>query len=241
MINSSLAQRLPPFLRGHLLCFENPLRATYAAAAGTRLLLIFLLVEIAVGPRMANLGAADTSPWFRVVILFSCVLLAVRVLAKVRFADIGLRPWSQWGPTERSFAPQVIVLAIAVFGYVFGKRLDTVFGDAELRTAALLAIPLQLAWGFYQELIYRGILQTELTRRIGTRRGILLSNLLFTFGPLHFYHFATSSSPVGMFAAIFGIGLFFALLCQRSGNLWIVGILHGIGDWYIDGLGKIVG
>jgi membrane protease YdiL (CAAX protease family) len=46
-----------------------------------------------------------------------------------------------------------------------------------------------LLWGFYQEVMYRGILQTELVRRWGPLWGILVSNSLFTFGPLHFYRF----------------------------------------------------
>ena len=36
-----------------------------------------------------------------------------------------------------------------------------------------------------------------------------------------------------MIAAIFAIGLFFGILFHRSGNLWIVAILHGIGNAYI--------
>ena len=45
-----------------------------------------------------------------------------------------------------------------------------------------------------------------------------------------FLHLATP-----LFAAIFATGLFFAVLFQRSGNLWMVGIIHGIGNSYIDG------
>jgi membrane protease YdiL (CAAX protease family) len=36
-----------------------------------------------------------------------------------------------------------------------------------------------------------------------------------------------------MFASIFAIGLFFGVLFNRSGNLWIVAVLHGIGNAYI--------
>ena len=35
-----------------------------------------------------------------------------------------------------------------------------------------------------------------------------------------------------MFASIFAIGLF-GLLFKRSGNLWIVAVIHGIGDAYV--------
>jgi membrane protease YdiL (CAAX protease family) len=36
-----------------------------------------------------------------------------------------------------------------------------------------------------------------------------------------------------MFAAIFAMGLFFAVLFHRSGNLWIVATFHGIGTAFI--------
>jgi membrane protease YdiL (CAAX protease family) len=38
---------------------------------------------------------------------------------------------------------------------------------------------------------------------------------------------------------IFSVGLFFALIFWRSGNLWIIGIMHGLGDWFIDGLAQV--
>jgi uncharacterized protein len=71
-------------------------------------------------------------------------------------------------------------------------------------------------------------------RRWGPTVGILVANLLYTFGPLHWNYFsARASAAVPMFAAIFAIGLFFGLLYRRSGNLWIIGIFHAIGNAYI--------
>ena len=92
-----------------------------------------------------------------------------------------------------------------------------------------------------QELVYRGILQTELVRRWGSILGILVSNFLFTFGPLHFYHFShgVSGRALPVFTGVFLMGLFFGVLFRRSGNLAIVGILHGLGNCYIDGLGTL--
>jgi membrane protease YdiL (CAAX protease family) len=99
-----------------------------------------------------------------------------------------------------------------------------------------------LLWGFYQELIYRGILQTELVRRWGAVPGVLVANLLYTFGPLHFYHFFKGSAAASaiMFASIFAIGLFFGVLFHRSRNLAMVGLFHGLGDWYITGVRSLL-
>jgi len=98
--------------------------------------------------------------------------------------------------------------------------------------AAVMAV--NFLWGFYQELAYRGMLQTELTRRFGATAGVLLANAVYTFGPLHFYHFG-GASPVAMFAAIFAIGLYFGVLRHRSGNLWMPAVFHGIGTAWILG------
>ncbi len=102
----------------------------------------------------------------------------------------------------------------------------------------------QMIWGFYQEYLYRGLLQTELVRRWGAVAGILVSNLLFTFGPLHAYHLwigVNAPSHLFIFVAIFAIGLYFGVLFQSSKNLWIIGILHGLGDFFIDGLPVLTG
>ena len=98
-----------------------------------------------------------------------------------------------------------------------------------------------LFYGFYQEVVYRGMLQSELVRRCGAFVGILAANILYTFGPLHSYYFSSRASlALPMFASIFAIGLFFGILFRRSGNLWIVAVIHGIGNAYIVGsLGSV--
>jgi CAAX protease family protein len=93
-----------------------------------------------------------------------------------------------------------------------------------------------LFFGFYQEVVYRGILQSDSFAAGGALAGILSANLFYTFGPLHWYYFAAHASlAVPMFAGIFAIGLFFGVLFWRSGNLWIVAVIHGIGNAYIVG------
>ena len=80
-----------------------------------------------------------------------------------------------------------------------------------------------------QEFLYRGWLQTELSRRFGALAGLLAANVVFTFGPLHWAHVAGATGPQwGMLAAVFGIGLFFGILYRRSGNVWIPAVLHGL-------------
>ncbi|MBI1872780.1 MAG: CPBP family intramembrane metalloprotease [Acidobacteria bacterium] len=162
-------------------------------------------------------------------------LLLVRFVAGLRLSQIGFQPWREWSATEKSYCVQAFLIANVVFSLVFAARLRVILAEPSVLERVWTVFLPYFLWGFYQEVVYRGILQTELVRRWGSPGGILVSNALYTFGPLHFYHFSQTSPALPMFAAIFAIGLFFAVLFRRSGNLWMVAIFHGTGDVYIEG------
>ena len=234
---------LGPHLRGHILLFGRRPRPGPEAATAARLILVFLLLEVILGPRLHILGwlhLPAPPQWIRVPVLLAVALALVRFMAGLAPASIGLNPWRTWSATERSYFIQAVLIGNAVFILVRGPALGAVASDSSLWGLACVTALTQLAWGVYQELVYRGILQTALVSRLGPAAGILIANTLFAFGPLHFYHFA-SRNALPMFAGIFAIGLFFSLLYWRSGNLWMVGILHGIGDAYMDGLRRVAG
>jgi len=231
-------------LKGHVLLFAPKYSLAYESSAGLRLLLIFLLLEAVIGPRLSLfrlLGLPLPPPWLRVPVLLGLGLVLIRFFARLRLAQIGLSAWRYWSVTEKSYFFQVFLIANAVFVILYADQLRMILADTSLRGQAALVVFTNLLWGFHQELVYRGILQTELVRRWGSLLGILVSNLLFTFGPLHFYHFSGSvpGRALPMFAGIFLIGLFFGVLFRRSGNLAIVGVLHGVGNCYMDGLGNL--
>jgi uncharacterized protein len=231
--------------QGHVFFFETkrPLPA-YDSAVGLRLLLIFILLEGVIGPRLPLFrvfGLPLPPAWLRVPILLTLAMILIRAFAGLRLAQIGLYPWRDWSVTEKSYFVQVLLIANVVFVILFSERLRTIFTDLGFwwRPASVVIFT-NFLWGFHQELIYRGILQTELVRRWGSLMGILVSNSLFTFGPLHFYHFSGVPGRVlPMFTGIFLIGLFFGVLFRRSGNLAIVGVLHGVGNCYLDGLSTL--
>jgi membrane protease YdiL (CAAX protease family) len=227
--------------RGHAFLFGDRRLQAYEASSGRRLLLIFVVLEGVLGPRLSLLRwlhVAAPPDWVRVPALLILALALIRYAAGVRLSQIGLVPWSTWSAVEKSYFIQVIVIANAVFAAIRHDRIRAMIADFSLAHPIWAVIVPYLLWGFYQELMYRGILQTELTRRWGATRGIVASNLTFTFGPLHFYHFSQSAAPVSTFIAIFITGLFFGILFERSRNLWMVGVFHGVGDAYIDGLSR---
>jgi membrane protease YdiL (CAAX protease family) len=167
--------------------------------------------------------------------LLGLALLLVRFVAGLKLSEIGLYPWREWSATEKSYFVQVFLIANLVFSVLFADRLRVILAEPHLlRRVGTVFLP-YLLWGFYQEVVYRGILQTELVRRWGPLRGILVSNSLYTFGPLHFYHFSHTHPALPMFVGIFAIGLFFGVLFAMSGNLWMVAIFHGVGNSYIEG------
>ena len=240
--------RISPFWRGHLFLFDHPKAPTFSSQQGTRLVLVFLFSEVIVRPLFAAgarwLMIADRSWWSLLQISLLTVLVCWLVInfARVRLSQLGLYSWLRWSRTEKFYLLQIVLLSIVVFSFFTSASLKVLWARPNLWAIGLFIFVQQMIWGFYQELLYRGVLQTELVRRRGTATGILVSNLVFTFGPLHAYHFLAAQknpSHLWIFAAIFSIGLLFAILLRRSGNLWIIGVMHGLGDWFIDGLARV--
>ena len=222
-------------LRGHVLLFDQRPALACDASTGMRLLGIAIAMETL---RLATVkGLHPAVPLVILVPLFLvCALLLVRFVAGLRFRQIGLYPWREWTPVEKSYFIQLLVLANIVFPFVFASRLRLIWAQPAALSIIWNGFVPYLFFGFYQEVVYRGMVQSELVRRWGAFIGILIANVLYTFGPLHWNYFsARSSFALPMFAAIFAIGLFFGVLFRRSGNLWIVAVIHGIGNAYIVG------
>lgn len=218
-----------PHLRGHFLQFDARPVPAVAASAGVRLLLTAALLEAA---RLAIVAVYPAIPlWLLLPLLMGAALLAVTTIGGVALSQIGLVPWREWSATERSYTLQIIVFANIIFPMILGSPLAARAGQSGTIRLWTVFLP-YLFFGFYQEVVYRGMVQRVLVRRWGAVAGIVVANILYTFGPLHWNYFM-SSTATPMFAAIFAIGLLFGVLYQRSGNLWIVGLFHAIGNAYI--------
>src|SRR6185436_12277534 len=179
-------------IAAHLLRFERPERGSYDAATGTRSLFAFVLVGWVLHPALLWLAerfGQNHLEWVRpaiVVTLLVAVVVAMATLVRADRRTIGLHRWRAWTPRERIYLLTVVPLAVFAFSIVFRDhfaRLITIHGWIGLFA---VSVPVALLWGVVQELIYRGLLQTELVRRLGSVPGVLLANLAFTFGPLHF-------------------------------------------------------
>ena len=246
--SDATASRLSPVWRGHLLLFDRPPVPAYSSRQGLELLLGFLFLEGVLRPLLdasARWWSVAGRDWWALLQLSSLTAMAcwlVVGLIGVPLSQLGLYRWFRWSRTEKLYLIQVVPIAVIVFSFFESSELKALWTRPHLASIGLFVFIPKMIWGFYQEFLYRGVLQTELARRWGFFWGILASNLVFTFGPLHAYHFLIATrhpSHLWIFAGIFAIGLFFALIFQRSGNLWIVAIMHGLGDWFIDGLAQV--
>lgn len=199
--------------------------------AGVRLLLAAASVEVV---RLVVSWLFPGIPlWLWLPALLGLALLAVTI-AGVKPSQLGLPSWRDWTATEKSYFLQVVVIANVVFPVVLAQALGARIAQRGTAWGLGNVFVPYLFFGFYQELVYRGMVQLDLVRRWGAPTGILAANALYTFGPLHWHYFASRASlAVPMFASIFAIGLFFGVLYRRSGNLWIVAVMHAIGNAYI--------
>lgn len=229
----ALQQRWSPHLRGHLLLFDRRPAPANTPHAGIRLLLAAAFVEAV---RLAVLTWLHPGIPLGLLLpaLLTLGLLLVPGIAGVKLSQLGFRLWRDWTATEKSYFLQVLLIANVVFPIVLAAPLGNRVAQAGMAWSLWNAFVPYLFFGFYQEVVYRGMVQLELVRRWGAPIGILVSNALYTFGPLHWHYFSSRGSlAVPMFASIFVIGLFFGVLYRRSGNLWIAAVFHAIGNAYI--------
>jgi membrane protease YdiL (CAAX protease family) len=221
-------------ISAHAMRFEKPLAPDHGDDAGMRMGTAFLVVGIAMplAMRVAFDMAGLRGPGARlgfVVAWLAAFVLVHRAFVRVPMAAVGLRRFPDWTRRERLYLFQVIPLAVVAFVVLFRAHLQALLDRHGLAGFLTYSVLGGLAWGIAQELVYRGWLQTELTRRLGINAGLLAANLAFTFGPLHFDHFG---GPDGVrwtgLAAVFAIGLFFGIVYSRSGNVWIPALMHGL-------------
>ncbi|SFE04131.1 hypothetical protein SAMN02910327_00192 [Peptostreptococcaceae bacterium pGA-8] len=107
----------------------------------------------------------------------------------------------------------------------------------------LFFIPLvgALLVGLNEELIYRGVIFTNVTEEKGLKKGIFISAFLFSLlhtvnilGGLSFSQVATQ------LVTTFIAGIFLALSYRNTKNIWLLVVYHGLWDYIsLSGIGKI--
>ena len=152
--------------RGHFLLFDQRSAFHWNAETGARLL--FIVVAIEAIRIVAIEWLHPVLPLLILVLLLLAGALGlVRFAARLRLSQIGLYPWSEWSPVEKSYFVQLLVIANVVFPLVFANRLRLILAQPSALATVWSSFVPYLFFGFYQEVVYRGILQSELVRRWG--------------------------------------------------------------------------
>lgn len=219
-----------------ILYFNNKVKPLYHPGQGRNMLviaLVFELIRIGITVFKDILGYEDLLSNGMIAVVFLGMVFLVTKFFQIKLKDIGLKRLSNWNKYEIVYLLLIAPLGFFIFYYFTKDRFVTSLNENGWELLFVTFI-FYMCWGFYQEWIYRGFLQTELTRRYGGTTAILLSNVIFTLGPLHFSLIYQGRYMI--VAATFLIGLLFGIIYHRSYNLWIIAILHGIGDWFLIGL-----
>lgn len=101
---------------------------------------------------------------------------------------------------------------------------------------AIAIVLLYLAVGIFEDFLIRGLSLNILLDKYGqTRKGIWLSVIVSSllFGAIHFSNILTGASFTGVLIQVISasfIGMYFSAIYLRSGNVWVVALLHGIYD-----------
>src|SRR6267378_1389002 len=163
----SETSQVQPFWRGHLFLFDQPRVRTISSQQGSRLLLVFFFLEaivrplLAAGTRWLQISENKWWPLMQMGILTALVCWLVISFASVRLSQLGLYSWLHWSRTERFYFLQIVPIAIFVFSFFVSPELRVLWARPDLWVTGLFIFVQQMIWGFYQEFLYRGVLQTE--------------------------------------------------------------------------------
>jgi membrane protease YdiL (CAAX protease family) len=167
--------------------------------------------------------------------------LLISALAALALAWSRLR-LSAWWPWRRSAGAQVLLgLFIALLSVQTILAVDVGMGglqwavlDAHARTHVFISAFLAaLLVPFAEETIFRGFLQTEFTRRLGSRWGWLLVALVYALA--HFLKIPdeVDHAPVHLWSSASALGAAFLplvhgdFLSGRGANLLVIGLILG--------------
>lgn len=205
---------------------------------------LFLVITMVYGPSLVSAGAVHLfgrptvplSPGFLLFVEageFAILLGLTRCMSLLErrpFAEYGL-PWRNafaanfWvgfllGLAEASV---LIALILVLGGYSFG--VFALRGPAIVRLG-LVHLVLFIFVGLYEEFLFRGYAQVNLSKLLGFWPAALVLSL--GFGLVHLYN--QGEDWVGAMSVAV-VGLLFAFALRRSGNLWYAVGLHAGFDW----------
>lgn len=128
-----------------------------------------------------------------------------------------------------------------LFTPIILMSLFTMMKKFEFSNSFFIPLVGDLLVGLNEELIYRGVIFTNVTEAKGLKKGIFISAFLFSLlhvvnilGGLSFSQVATQ------LVTTFIAGIFLALNYRNTKNIWLLVVYHGLWDYIsLSGVGKI--
>jgi membrane protease YdiL (CAAX protease family) len=204
--------------------------------SGWRLAAFFLLFIVASELLESRLPGGDLTPGrllLRESVLLAAVLgitLLMGALERRRLGEYGL-PLCPLPIADVGRGSALGFLALT--GLMIALRLAGAvhFGAAALPAGEIVLLAAGwaitfLAVGLFEELLLRGYPLTTLARGIGFWAAAVVLSAIFA--AMHARN--PGETPLGL-AAVFGFGLFFALMRHRAGSLWPAIGFHAAWDW----------
>jgi membrane protease YdiL (CAAX protease family) len=203
--------------------------------SGWRVLAFFLLFIAASELLERRLPGGDFTPGrllLRESVLFAAVLaitLLMGALERRPLGEYGL-PWPPplagvgWGSALGFLALTFLMVSLWLVGAL--RFAEVVLPPAEILSFAVGWAIVFVTVGLFEELLLRGYPLTALARGIGFWAGAIVLSAIFA--AMHARN--SGETPLGL-AAVFGFGLFFALMRRRAGSLWPAIGFHASWDW----------
>lgn len=120
-----------------------------------------------------------------------------------------------------------MICSAFIINYIFGSIFITIAPKEINWIFIILSLFAYMIQGFSEELLCRGYLMNTISSKKGPLAGILLNSLFF--GALHLLN---PGVTILSFANITLVGIFFSLIFYKTNNLWIVGAIHSIWNFF---------
>lgn len=155
--------------------------------------------------------------WYLIISipLFLALLLVIRMLNY---------SWQDMGLVARGLPWQLVIgLTGIVFGFIEYRilRPDPLVDEFTLEVIWLPALILLTGTGFFEELLFRGVLQKSAMKQFGKFIGVVA--IAFLFAVLHIGY-----KSLADFVFVLIVALFYGAVVARTGSLIGVGLSHGI-------------
>lgn len=162
------------------------------------------------------------------VFIYAPLLIPIYVLAKDQGLDMGYLGMRRGIKYYYLPLALLVSLIIAVGEFMIIKP-GYLIPDLSFFNLLKLSLVMVIFVGYFEEIIFRAILQTKLEEMIGNYRGLFLASILF--GIMH----SGYGTPYEMLFTAFA-GLMMGYMYQRSRSLFLVSITHGFVNVFLFGV-----